>query len=930
MKLKRGNARKSTSRCFSIMNVMSVEVGAGEQSGSPKSASPKSRSQGSPRQGRPPRSPKGEGARKGHEVLYESAVGCAKFADHTFLAWTALIIGGIMVGFVEFLLTEVAVNLNGVKHDILVEHLAEDTRVVGSILLILFNAALALVAAFLVNYFAPICGGSGLPEMKALLNGTRVPGMLRFRTLLVKILGIALVVAAGFPVGQEGPMVHIGAIICTGIFSARIFNPHKEDEVEFDSAIENVSFQDHKGIFATIGGAAGIAAAFNAPVGGILYVFEELSTFWSPDTTFRAFACAGFAALSTQVWLYGAEGGTHLDSRVIFQVVDHRFSTVSEDGSGVEHSESLLGWTYLDFPFFIILAVVCSFVSCIYTWGGVTMNRIRKEAPWRQTKRSRMLEVVGVVTFISLIYLLVPFAFDCKDMPSEVDDDPHLEMSSWGCASTDYYNPMSTLFFGGEEGVLKQMLGPTASFVTWDPWALLVYVTLYYGLSIFSLGLSLPLGTFIPQVVTGAAIGRILGDLVHNSGIDTTLVSAPGTYAFVGAGAMLAGFTRMTVAIVVILIEASGSIGLSVPVMMSIMISRAVADRVQHPYDHQMLELKGYEFVSDKPIEGSEGLVAGDIMTKVPVLSELTEARDVKSAVDKCSEDVDAIPVSSSEGNVLVGLVSKKMLIEQLRIKVDFILEEKEGDVKKSVRRVTQLFTRTSTKLIGHNIANKGGDHPLEDVPSLMSRLSPRGGKGPTPPKGFHDEDEGEEVNGRNGDGNNDAHMEMKRMPPKGHRRASYKSFEEAAPEMKMMEIDVGDLMDRDPFAVPAYMSIGRVYQLFRRMDLRHLVVINGSGGIEGLISRHNLLVKRTKQEIDKLVMDSSSHLETVIAMKKQSGNNNSGRSAYMSPLGAIKAAIRQSPGKKKGRSPGRDQNRDIDQDVLTLGGSAISNGTKL
>lgn len=91
-----------------------------------------------------------------------------------------------------------------------------------------------------------------------------------------------------------------------------------------ESAIDNGTFQSQKGLFATIGGAAGIAAAFNAPIGGILYVFEELSTFWTPDTTFRAFVCTAFAALSAQVCLYGGVGGNNLESRVIFKVEDLR------------------------------------------------------------------------------------------------------------------------------------------------------------------------------------------------------------------------------------------------------------------------------------------------------------------------------------------------------------------------------------------------------------------------------------------------------------------------------------------------------------------------------------------------------------------------------------------------------------------------------
>ena len=224
--------------------------------------------------------------------------------------------------------------------------------------------------------------------------------------------------------------------------------------------------QSQKGLFATIGGAAGIAAAFNAPIGGILYVFEELSTFWTPDTTFRAFVCTAFAALSAQVCLYGGIGANHLESRVIFNVKDLR--TIDDIGAGTNASQ--LGWTYLDFPFFILLSLICAVFSSIYTYGGVFMNRVRKNAKWRETNIAKVSEVVAVCVLVGFVETCTPLleSLKCKAMPAEAALDDELEMSSWGCANRGEYNPLSTLFFGGEEGVMKQMLGETTMFVDWD------------------------------------------------------------------------------------------------------------------------------------------------------------------------------------------------------------------------------------------------------------------------------------------------------------------------------------------------------------------------------------------------------------------------------------------------------------------------------
>jgi len=158
-----------------------------------------------------------------------------------------------------------------------------------------------------------------------------------------------------------------------------------------------------------------------------------------------------------------------------------------------------------------------------------------------------------------------------------------------------------------------------------------------------------------------------MGEVVHDSGINPDMISGPGTYSFIGAGAMLAGFTRMTVAVEVILIEASGAIGLSVPMMMSIIFARTVADKLLHPYDEQMLELKGYEFVHDEPHMEVERLIALDICTECPALNVRVGMAEARKAIKNCPEELDAIPVGKGMLGV-VGLVSKRTLQDKIRI----------------------------------------------------------------------------------------------------------------------------------------------------------------------------------------------------------------------------------------------------------------------
>ena len=53
--------------------------------------------------------------------------------------------------------------------------------------------------------------------------------------------------------------------------------------------------------FTTAGVAAGVAAAFNAPIGGLLFAMEDLSSFWSRRLSWQTFFCAGIAAATAKL-----------------------------------------------------------------------------------------------------------------------------------------------------------------------------------------------------------------------------------------------------------------------------------------------------------------------------------------------------------------------------------------------------------------------------------------------------------------------------------------------------------------------------------------------------------------------------------------------------------------------------------------------------
>lgn len=152
----------------------------------------------------------------------------------------------------------------------------------------LTQVAFAAIASIFV-WIEPVSGGSGIPEIKCFLNGIDIPHIVRVKTLICKVVGVTFSVAAGLPIGKEGPMVHSGSVVAAGISQG------KTNFWGVDTSFSKFSdFRNdrEKRDFVACGAAAGVASAFGAPIGGVLFSLEEGASYWSTKLTWRAFFCA--------------------------------------------------------------------------------------------------------------------------------------------------------------------------------------------------------------------------------------------------------------------------------------------------------------------------------------------------------------------------------------------------------------------------------------------------------------------------------------------------------------------------------------------------------------------------------------------------------------------------------------------------------------
>jgi CIC family chloride channel protein len=145
---------------------------------------------------------------------------------------------------------------------------------------LLIGALGAGAAVYMVRRFAPETAGSGIPHVKAVLYGMR--SIAWPRVLAVKFLGGVAGIGAGLALGREGPTIQMGA--ATGDMVSGWFR---------------CTARERRTLIAA-GAGAGLAAAFNAPVAGLVFVLEEVQRDFSPGVFTASLIASVVADITTR------------------------------------------------------------------------------------------------------------------------------------------------------------------------------------------------------------------------------------------------------------------------------------------------------------------------------------------------------------------------------------------------------------------------------------------------------------------------------------------------------------------------------------------------------------------------------------------------------------------------------------------------------
>ncbi|KAG1679040.1 Chloride channel protein D [Nymphon striatum] len=405
----------------------------------------------------------------------------------------------------------------------------------------------------------PSAGGSGIPELIGYLNGTLLRHIFNFKTIIVKFLSC--------------------------VFFQIIFHFRRN--------------------FISAGAAAGVSSAFGAPVGGLLFAMEEVSSFWNTKLSWQTFFCCMVSTFTTDLlnsaftaFRYDGDFGLFKTNKYILFAITKEIDL------------NIIGVI----PAALIGALGGIFGS-LFTFLNLKIQRARRRLISKikrpiGKKIFRMSEPVLIMIIFGTLSVLLPHAFECTDYSCPVNKsnrssktcvfgintEKNLELYS--CPESKIveiggqefkngsYNQVATLLFLTGESAIGHLFSRNTHYeMDLAPLAVVFVCLFHLGLLgcwfIYFKWLSCPYVLLLVMVrlgksksgwfrVTvqmyavlagrfiGGLYGRFIGRLfVDVFGIHLTGYWAwidPGAFSLLGAASFFGGVSRLTMSLTVIMV----------------------------------------------------------------------------------------------------------------------------------------------------------------------------------------------------------------------------------------------------------------------------------------------------------------------------------------------------------------------------------------
>ncbi|CAN1534514.1 EriC Chloride channel protein EriC [Flavobacteriaceae bacterium] len=401
------------------------------------------------------------------------------------------------------------------------------TDINGILKLSFINSILPIVGILLTIFVVKrILGGTIEKGTSQILYAVaKKSSIIPRKQMYAQIVTSSLTVGLGGSAGLESPIVITGAA-----FGSNYAQRYK------------LSYKDRT-LLIGCGVAAGIAAAFNAPIAGVLFAIEVLLV----DVSISAF---------TPIMISAATGA--LISEIVL------------DESILLNFKQQQTYDYHNIPYYILLGIFAGFIAVYYS-----RNFQKVEHFFSKIKLSPYKKGLFGASLLAIIIFVFPTLFG------------------------EGYESIKTLSENDPGQLLENTL---FSDFRNNSWVLLIFVGATMLLKVFATGITLGSGgnggNFAPSLFLGSYAGFFFSKLVNLTGFTKLPVS---NFTMVGMAGILSGLFHAPLTAIFLIAEITGGYDLMIPLMIVSSISFAISKRFEkHSLDVKNLARKGNAFTSNK------------------------------------------------------------------------------------------------------------------------------------------------------------------------------------------------------------------------------------------------------------------------------------------------------------------------------------------
>ncbi|XP_038015977.1 chloride channel protein ClC-Ka isoform X2 [Motacilla alba alba] len=503
----------------------------------------------------------------------------------------------------------------------------------------LFPTALAAFSTGFSQSITPHSGGSGIPELKTILMGVVLEDYLAIQNFGAKVVGLTCTLTCGSTLflGKVGPYVHLSAMAAAYLGKMR---------TTVTREYEN-KFKQHEMLVAAQ--AVGVATVFGSPISGVLFSIEVMSPHFAVRDYWRGFFAATCGAFMFRLL-------------AVFNSEQETIAAVFKSDLKIDFP-----FDFLEIFFFLILGTICGTVACAYLfcqrWMMVAVKKNRLTAKLLATDKPvytvLMVLLLASVTFPPGLGQFMASRLTMKEYLISLFDN-----RTWGVLAANASG-------AAQPGGLWQ---------EWDHPSATIYGTLTFFLLmkfwmlILATTLPLPAGYFMPIFIYGAAIGRLMGEVVallfprglHSEGPPRPII--PAGYALAGAAAF-AGSVTHAVSTALLVCEATGHLSHLLPTVLAVLVANAISQKNQPSFYDAGIIVKKLPYlppIRSRHIASYRVMVEEFMERRVVALAKGDGFQEVLVALD-ASADTEYPVVESTGSLTLVGTVSRSQLVTFLQ-----------------------------------------------------------------------------------------------------------------------------------------------------------------------------------------------------------------------------------------------------------------------